>query len=392
MSVSRARRQGQVATILILVMFLVLGAAAMAVDWGQVSVARTQVQAAADAAALAASTQLDDEAAALELARAYAEQVTVNGLVPTIEDGGVEIGTWDGSTFTVGGDEPNSVRVTTVQDVPMTLTRLFGVDAVRVRGVAGAAPNVVAQRAPDIAVVLDVTGSMSTSEVASEREAAQALLDCVKARATPDSRMAIGLFTGVDTQRVAMAEVGTDYATLSAAISSIRGCGNSGMPACSGTNHAAAMGSALVLLDEAATPEGVGQVALIMSDGEPNADSICTSSNYTSSGWRPDLKAKCQTELRTCTTRRGRTTCTQNQPTNADYLRWVQEYNTEAEALEIDIYTVYYGTEPAGIHYLEDYLRAGDGFSLDTPTADEIEDAFEEICTAYTATTPGLLF
>lgn len=391
MAYRHSPRRGNVAIIMVLVFFLVLGGGAMVLDWGQVSVARTQVQAAADAAALAAASSLDDPSTALSRAQAYARATTANNLRPTVDEDAVVIGEWDGSSFTPGGSAPNAVTVRTYEDVPMTLSKVFGVQSVRVHGYAGAAPDVVATRAPDIAVILDVTGSMSTSELASERAAAQALLDCVAERATTDTRMAIGLFTGVDTVLVDWSEVGPDYSTLSAKIASIRGCGSSGMPACSGTNHAAALGSALVMLQDANTPEDVGQVVLVMSDGEPNADSICSSTYYTSAGWRPDLKAKCNT-LTSCTTRRGRTTCTQNQPTESNYLSWVQDYQSTAEDGGIDVYTVYYGTETAGINYLEDNLRAGEGFSLNTPTPSEISDAFEEICTAYTASTPGLLF
>ena len=100
---------------------------------------------------------------------------------------------------------------------------------------------------------------------------------------------------------------------------------------------------------------------------------------------------KCST-MKSCSTRRGRTTCTQRQPTESDYLSWVHEYNAESEDLGIDVYTVYYGTESAGIRYLEDNVRAGDGFSLVAPNASQILESFEDVCTAYVGSSAGLYF
>lgn len=396
----RPARSGNVAILMVLTLPALLGFVAMALDWGAVAVARNQVQTAADAAAMAATTSLDDVATARRLAQAYAGEVDINGVDILVDDADVVVGSWDGATFTPTDVSPNVVKVTAYTDLPMSLTRLFGVDSVRIQATAGAGPDMVARRAPDIVVPLDVTGSMSLSELASEREAAQALLDCVYERSTGDSKMGFVLFTGVDTTRSEMLEVGPNYTALTAAISGIRGCGTSGMPNCSGTNQSAGMGAGLVMLEGANTPEGVGQAMLVMSDGEPNADDICVSGNYTGQGWRPDLQTLCAalgtSAQTTCTGSGRRRVCStaeaQNQPDNADYESWADGYVAEAEAAEIDIYTVYYGSEAAGIAYMEDHVAAGDGFSLVAPTADTMAEAFEEICQAYIGSNAGLVF
>jgi Flp pilus assembly protein TadG len=392
-------RRGNVAIIFALSLPVLLGFVGMAVDWGAVHVAQTQARTAADAAALAAATSLDDPGRAVALAQGYAAAVEFHGVSMSVAEGDVEIGVWDGTTFIVTPTSPNAVRVTARATVQMGFMRLFGMDTLEVDATAGAGPEVVATRAPDLVVALDVTGSMDASEIAQERVAAQALLDCIHSRASGDSRMGIVLFTGVDTVRTPMLEVGNDYATLSAAISGVRGCGSTGMPACSGTNQAAGMGGALVMLDTVETPEGVGRAILVESDGEPNADSICVASNYTSAGWRPTLRDLCSTLTTTstvCTGSGRRRTCvtrtTQRQPTEADYTTWSDAYKASSEAAGTDIYTVYYGSDAAGVDWMQAHVRAGDGFSLVTPTAAAMDDAFEDICQAYVGTAAGLMF
>jgi len=228
---------------------------------------------------------------------------------------------------------------------------------------------------------------------------AQAMLDCVHSHSTGDSKMGVVLSTGVDTIQSDMTEVGSGYSDLSSAISSIRGCGSYGMPRCSGTNQSAGMGGALVMLANAETSADVGQAILVESDGEPNADSICTSSNYETWGWRPELHDLCDamvTTKTTCTTSHHRTTCTestvQGQPTVSDYTNWADAYGADAEASDIDIYTVYYGSGSTGETYMEDHVRAGNGFSLTTPDASEMTDAFEDICQAYVGSAVGMVF
>lgn len=392
-------RRGSIAIIITLCLVTLLGFVAMAVDWGAVAVARNQVQAAADAAALAATAGIDSPALAVEIAQAYGNEVQVNGRSVVVDSDAVVLGTWDGVTFTETETSPNVVKVTAHADVPLTLTRLFGLDSVRVEATAGAGPKVIARRAPDIVLALDVTGSMSSSELAQERLAAQALLDCVQSGSTGDSKMGIVLFTGVDTVLSEMLEVGTDYSELSAAISSIRGCGSSGMPRCSGTNQAAGLGGALAMLATAETPEDVGQAILLESDGEPNANSICASYYYTGVGWRPDLEAFCAelvTTRTTCTGHGWRRRCTtstvQGQPSLSDYQDWADQYVAEAETAGVDVYGVYYGSDSSGINYMQNHVVAGDGFLLATPSAEDMADAFDDICQAYVSAGAGMVF
>jgi len=76
-------------------MTVILGVAAIAIDLGQQSALRAQLEGTADAAALAAAAQLPDESKARKKALEYAEQnmpEAANGHVLRDED--IVFGTW----------------------------------------------------------------------------------------------------------------------------------------------------------------------------------------------------------------------------------------------------------------------------------------------------------
>src|SRR4029079_16475450 len=100
----RRSQRGSVATIMGLAMPAMMAFAAMAVDWGQVSVARIGVKAASDSAALAAANALQSkptttaqiataQSQANSLASTYASQFKVNGL--TVTSSSVSFGYYD---------------------------------------------------------------------------------------------------------------------------------------------------------------------------------------------------------------------------------------------------------------------------------------------------------
>jgi Flp pilus assembly protein TadG len=116
---------------------LIFGAAAISVDIGQLLYIQTELQTAADAAALAATDAFDDEDEAKSIAVSYAElnmPVAENGDVLNPDD--VILGNWDddAGTFSANSTPTNAVRVTlrraTANDnaVPMYFARLIGFD------------------------------------------------------------------------------------------------------------------------------------------------------------------------------------------------------------------------------------------------------------------------
>ena len=105
-------RRGAVATMVAILMVVLLGCVAMAVDIGYLYVARTELQRAADASALAGASQLPNIPYAIVEARYYATLNSPNqGQV--LNHGDTIIGRWDNqtNTFSPWGQPYNAVRV-----------------------------------------------------------------------------------------------------------------------------------------------------------------------------------------------------------------------------------------------------------------------------------------
>jgi len=109
-------RRGAVAMVVGLTLIVIIGVAALAVDGGSLYALRSQLQATADAAALAGASQLPDETDTATAAVLYAGKNMVaakHGTVLAASD--VVRGRWDedARTFDVTGTPVNAVRVVT---------------------------------------------------------------------------------------------------------------------------------------------------------------------------------------------------------------------------------------------------------------------------------------
>lgn len=360
---------------------VLLGFVAMGLDWGAVAVARIQVQAAADSAAMAATTSLGDSRIATQRARLYAQSVQANGLTPDLTE--LDFGEWDEDTkvFDEFSGDVNAVRARTAATVPMYFARLFGVSEVVVTGEAGAG-MALPGRAPDMVLVLDVTGSMSHLEIQYEKLATEALIDCVSERSSPESRASIVLFTGVDHVQSDMVDFGDNYDHLMTAAGNIMGCGR-GVP-CSNTNPAAGYEAALRVLEDANTPDDVGQVIVLMSDGEPTPQPAICGRSFLRAADRGAFKFPLRDRCRSVGGSRG--------VNSRALLGWAEQAQRTAESRDIDTFTVFYGRNRHGSNFLDDSIRAGEGTHNEALGVSDIEDAFIDICLEYTQTDAALIF
>jgi len=110
-----ADERGSVLPIVGLCLLAILGVAALAIDLGYQQALQTQLEATADAAALAAANKLPDQEKAITAAAEYAElnmPESEHGSVLRSDD--IEFGRWDSSRriFLPDGKGPNAVRVT----------------------------------------------------------------------------------------------------------------------------------------------------------------------------------------------------------------------------------------------------------------------------------------
>ena len=130
-------QRGSVMPLVGLCLTVILGFAALAIDLGQQSALHNQMAATADAAALAAASQLPNEKKAVAKALEYAEKnmpAAENGTVLNDED--IVFGTWyEGSRqFVAGGPFTNAVQVTVRRSqqngnpAPTFFLQIFGRD------------------------------------------------------------------------------------------------------------------------------------------------------------------------------------------------------------------------------------------------------------------------
>ena len=169
------RRRGVIAAQVAVSATMILGVAALAIDLGAMYTTRTELQVAADAAALAAAAQLvggideDPETAAFAAAQDFAQRHAAWGEHLDVDSSDVEFGMahYDANsgkfTFEPGGAHYDAVRVTVNRAagkagpgaMPLIFANLFGYSSADLRARAAA---VLLPR--DISVVIDLSNSM----------------------------------------------------------------------------------------------------------------------------------------------------------------------------------------------------------------------------------------
>lgn len=135
----RRDERGGVLPMVALSLMVILGIAALAIDLGQQHALHAQLQATADAAALAAAAELPNQKKALQRAEEYVElnmPEAQNGQALREED--VIFGTWHEETrqFITGGKSPNAVQISVRRSsengnaAPTFFMHIFGRDHV----------------------------------------------------------------------------------------------------------------------------------------------------------------------------------------------------------------------------------------------------------------------
>ncbi len=161
----KKRRRGVIAVLAAVFLVVMLGLIAFAVDIGHLGLARTQLQASADSAALAAAATTNLPRSEMEtVAKQFAGYHSVGGRSLQLNSNDVEYGTWDAASraFTSSAQAGNAVRVTVRTDAenggatPLFFGRLFGLASVNQNASAVATCN-----PRDIAFVVDLSGSMN---------------------------------------------------------------------------------------------------------------------------------------------------------------------------------------------------------------------------------------
>jgi Ca-activated chloride channel family protein len=163
----RRQERGSAMMMVIMMLPVLLGFAALTVDVGYIYLAQSQLQVAADAAALAGVSDLaaNDLSSARNNASAIAASNPVAGSNLTIGSDGsaVEVGRWDSDDFVAGHSRPNALRVTLKRTsdsvdgpLPLFFGPVLGYESVDVQATATARLAAV-----DLVMVLDTSSSMT---------------------------------------------------------------------------------------------------------------------------------------------------------------------------------------------------------------------------------------
>ena len=169
----RRGERGNVLPFVTIALIAIIGFAAWSTETGQAWMAKGQLQAAADSAALAGVGELvkpdetsSDPAAALAAAARYGAENHVLGASVTIPSNDVQTGSWDAASrvFTPlpGSSDRDVVRAVQVLarrdevangPVPTVLGRIFGIDGIRVDASATAYLGFAGQMPPGTALL-----------------------------------------------------------------------------------------------------------------------------------------------------------------------------------------------------------------------------------------------
>ena len=198
-------RRGSYAILVALLLIVLLGFAALAVDLSYLRLARMQAQNAADAGAHAALMELRksrDEEVARDRATQIVNMNFIAGDRAVIEPGeDVVFGGWDfpSHTFDPGADYVNAVEVTVRREadspggsIPLMLAKVWGADSANVRSNGS---SVGALRAREIFIVQDVTASF-LDEINQARDADLTLLDYLNTSGMPGDQIGMVTFVG----------------------------------------------------------------------------------------------------------------------------------------------------------------------------------------------------
>jgi hypothetical protein len=294
---------------------------------------------------------------------------------------GVQLGTWNSTTktFTAATSSPNAVQVTAVATaangnaVPTFMSGIVGKTSTDMTTTAVASyGNGLSGAGGFNTIILNDLSMSFSSEVADQRAADIAILSCVSAGTNGNGNVGLTGFTGHSQTLYALTP--STSANITRMTTYINGtlnyCGKTGMPACSGSNLAAGLYSAITQLQTAGLANKSSNI-IVITDGVPNADAITyakADGTYpTPTSANPVCSTKC---------------------TDANLWTMAQDQAAYAKTLGINISTVYYSGDTTGASTIATYstdlasLIAGNGISLVAPSTAKIDTSFAKFCSS----------
>jgi Flp pilus assembly protein TadG len=161
-------RKGVIVVLTAVLLVVLLAMVAFSIDIGYIAVVKTQLQAAADSAALAACSTLStatsaDHSPVVAKAQQFAGYHVVGGVPVSLESSDVEFGTWDATAlqFTPASSLSNAVRITARCNDSTGGNGFFFGRVLGARTFNTTAQSVATGNPRDICFVIDLSGSMN---------------------------------------------------------------------------------------------------------------------------------------------------------------------------------------------------------------------------------------
>ena len=256
-----------------LMMIMIIGFGAFVLDIGRAYLAKAELQAAVDAAVLAAAGDLPDAVAVEATALLYAN-ANDYGWGPILDPGDVDMGFWEAATETFYPNTGpfNAVQITAKRvnaqgnPVETVLARVLGFDEFNITGTAVASREVVA----DVVIVQDITGSFE-DELPIAIDADKGLIDTFAASHAQGVHLGVVTFARTGDEIAPLESLLTSQASSKAALDAVVGCspsGNSPGDPCYGTDMSVGLDRAVNMLVNDGRP-GIEDVIVLVSDGVP---------------------------------------------------------------------------------------------------------------------------
>jgi len=256
-----------------ILLFVMLGMSAVAIDLSYLAVTKNELQNAADAASLAAISALksgQSRKEAIAAAQAVAARNAATGESVQLAVSDITFGSYDADTDAFDKETFNNagaVRVTARRssDAPGGPVGLFFAGIWGQNSADLAAEAIAAMRKRDLVIVQDVTFSF-LEEIEDAKVADAALVNQISKQALAGDRVGLITFNEAATKDLALTSIADEKQTVLNAVKKIKACPNASQKDCGGTHIAPGLQSATALFSGSRNAE---KVLVLVSDGMP---------------------------------------------------------------------------------------------------------------------------
>lgn len=268
--------RGSILIITAILMPIIIGFAALAIDIGYVAVKKAQQDNAVAAAALACQSGISDILTTPTSTKPYDQAIlyaSKNNL--TLANSNIQLGKWDVSTarFKSYSTPYNACQVTKTVSTSTLFGKAFSIGSFTKTSLATATYGIAsASQSMNLVMTQDLTGSFS-QELAQAKTADQALLNCISTKRPNGTTVALSAFAYTSTTLTPLQDISsgtTGYTAFQTAINSLQTIGSSNINGSQNQTNimTAIAGAAKQLTDKNST--GAQNAIVIVTDGEAN--------------------------------------------------------------------------------------------------------------------------